>query len=107
MHRALIEHDDVKKLTVVHVHGTVRREELLTRRANRWRGGALFMTALVVTLAWIAGWQEYERQRTPTRYIAVLQAGNGKLVFLLKINVRSQVCSRALISKSEWADGSC
>jgi hypothetical protein len=90
MVRALIELDHAKNLTVEYVRGTVRREALLTRRANRWRGAALYMTALVVTLAWIAGWREYERQRIPTHYIAVLQVGNGKPVFFLKINVTRQ-----------------
>jgi anti-sigma-K factor RskA len=106
MHRTLIERDDIDAPAAEYIRGTLRREQLLTRRANRWRGVALGMTALLASLAWIAGWQEFQR-RQPAQYFAILQTGTGKPVLLMKINVRNQVCVITPISRPEWADRSC
>jgi anti-sigma-K factor RskA len=74
------------------------REQALLRRAKRWRGAALGMTALAASLAGVVGWQEYQRRQMPTQYVAVLQAGATTPAFLLTIDTKTHMCVITAVS---------
>ncbi len=81
-----------------HVISLKAREQALTRRANRWRGTALGMTALAASLAGVVAWQDYERRQMPTQYVAVLQTGASQPAFLLTVDTKTNMFVISAIS---------
>jgi anti-sigma-K factor RskA len=74
-----------------HVISLKSREQALTRRANRWRGMALGMTAIAASLVGVVAWQDYERRQMPTQYVAVLQTGSSRPAFLLTVDTKTNM----------------
>lgn len=87
-----------------HVISLKSREQVLTRRGNRWRGAAVAMSALAASLVGVVGWQELQRRQMPTQYVAVLQTGQSQPAFLLTVDTKTQmfvICAVAAPRKPE------
>ncbi len=89
-----------------HVISLKAREQALTRRANRWRGAALGMTALAASLVGVVAWQDYERRQMPTQYVAVLQTGSSQPAFLLTVDTKTNMFVISAISVPKTPDKS-
>ncbi len=71
----MTERDDINEVAAEYVLATLSREDVLTRRAHRWRSAALTMTTLAAALLGVVVRRDYERRLMPTPYVVVLQAG--------------------------------
>lgn len=71
----MTDRDDINAVAVEHVLAALSREDVLTRRAHRWRCAALATTAMATALMGVVVGREYERRQMPTPYVVVLQAG--------------------------------
>lgn len=70
----MTERDDINAVVAKYVLATLSRDDVLTRRADRWRGAALAMTALAAAFMGVVVGREYERRQMPTPYVVMLQA---------------------------------
>lgn len=82
------------------------REQMLVRRARRWRNSALGMTAVAAALTGVVGWQDFQRRQVPTQYVAVLQADQRLPAFLLTVDTRTNMFVISAMQKPEQPEKS-
>jgi anti-sigma-K factor RskA len=75
-----------------HVVSLKAREQLLARRAARWRNAFVGASALAASLAGIIGYREMIAPQEATQYVAVLDSGDDMPAFLLTVDTRTKMC---------------
>jgi anti-sigma-K factor RskA len=68
------------------------REQMLARRAARWRNAFVGATAIAASLVGILGYRETVGRTEATQYVAVLDSGDDLPAFLLTVDTRTKIC---------------
>jgi anti-sigma-K factor RskA len=75
-----------------HVVSLKAREQMLTRRAARWRNAFVGVSALAASVIGVLGYRDFQAQNMPTQYVAVLQTGNDTPAFLITVDTKTHNC---------------
>jgi anti-sigma-K factor RskA len=68
------------------------REQLLARRAARWRNAFVGATAVAACLVGVLGYRETVGRDEARQYVAVLDSGDDLPAFLLTVDTRTKMC---------------
>lgn len=75
-----------------HVVSLKAREQMLARRATRWRNAFAGVTALAACAIGVLGYREYQHQQLATQYVAVLSTGTDMPAFLMTVDTKTHNC---------------
>jgi anti-sigma-K factor RskA len=68
------------------------REQMLARRAARWRNAFVGATAVAASLVGVLGYRETVGRDEARQYVAVLDSGDDLPAFLLTVDTRTKMC---------------
>lgn len=75
-----------------HVVSLKAREQLLARRAARWRNAFVGATAIAASLVGVLGYRETVGRDEARQYVAVLDSGDALPAFLLTVDTGTNMC---------------
>lgn len=87
-----------------HVVSLKSREQMLARRASRWRNAFAGVTALAACAIGVLGYREYQHQQAPTQYVAVLHTGNDMPAFLMTVDTKTHNCVITAVNAPQQPD---
>ncbi len=87
-----------------HVVSLKAREQLLTRRAARWRNAFVGATAVAASLVGVLGYREMVGRKEATQYVAVLDSGNDMPAFLLTVDTKTNMAVITAVNPPAQSD---
>ncbi len=87
-----------------HVVSLKAREQLLTRRAARWRNAFVGATAVAASLVGVLGYREMVDRKEATQYVAVLDSGNDMPAFLLTVDTKTNMAVITAVNPPAQSD---